>query len=98
MMPERKDKTKTQSIEMEDQINVPVSIDVLQGILDWSGFSVSSTKAACGRVHRCGINGNSVVSRVRSQNSHRDLPTAPWIDAVGKAAGRDVNGDWEGTL
>lgn len=64
----------------------------LQGILDWSGFSASSTKVDCGWVHRRGIKGNSVASRVRGQNSHRDLPSAPWIDAVREAARLDVDG------
>src|ERR671919_1494465 len=79
------------SIEVEDHISVSISINVLQGILDRSGFSASSTKVDCGRVHRRSIEGSSVVSGVRSQNCHRDLPTARWIDAVGEAARLNVD-------
>ena len=75
--------------EVEDHVDVPVSIDVLQGRLCRSGLCADGAKADCAGFDCGGIKGG------RRQNGHwRHSPTLE-VDTVREAARLDVNRDLE---
>jgi len=74
-------------IEVEDHIQVSVSIDILKSRLDWCSFRTGLPKADRGRGNSGGIKGG------RRQDSHRDLAVVPGVDAIGKAPRLDVDRD-----
>ena len=79
--------TRILSLEVEDHISVPVSIDILQGRLHRRSLSTVWTKADCSLVYSGGIKG------IRSQDGHWDHPFGSGVDAVREGARLDVDGD-----
>src|SRR5439155_8372069 len=79
--------TRILSLEVENHISVPVSVDILQGRLHRRSLSAVWTKADCSRVYSGGIKG------IRSQDGHWDHPFASGFDAVREGARLDVDGD-----
>src|SRR5204863_1381587 len=75
--------------EVENHVDVPVSIDILQGRPCRSGLCASGAKADCAGFDCGGIKGG------RRQNGHwRHSPTLG-VDAVWEAARLDVNRNLE---
>ena len=72
---------------MEDQIDVPIPINILQGRVHRSSLSAGWTEQDCGRVYGGGIKG---VSR---QDRHRGDAFASRVDAVRVAPRFDVDCD-----
>src|SRR5438876_1105945 len=79
--------TRILSLEVEDHISVPVSVDILQGRLHRRSLSAVWTKADCSLVYSGGI------KSIRSQDGHRDHPFGSGVDAVREGARLDVDRD-----
>src|SRR5215208_6802894 len=71
--------TRVLGIEVEDHVDVSISIDILKGKVHRSSLSTGCPKADRARVYGGAIKG------ISSQNGHGDLPFAPRVDTVRQA-------------
>ncbi len=75
---------------MEDEVEQTVRVgilDVRECMSDPSSIRSESNRRGS---HGAGIEG------ISTENSHWDIPLAPRVDAIGEAAGLDVDGNWSG--
>jgi hypothetical protein len=75
-------------VEVEEQIGLPVPIDIFHRNQYGSSLGSRGTKAGSSR-----IDGRGIESVCR-QDGHGDFPFALGIDGGGVAAGFDVDGDY----